>query len=128
VDTIVWATGYRSSLPVLDSEATPLGDGVTRLYLNVFPRGIRNLFVVGLFETDGAAYPIVSKQAALVAAVIRASENDPERARWFEQRENGPPPKLNGGVHYVASPRHSIYVQFDEYTHVLERLIRRMAH
>ena len=126
VDVIVWATGYRASIPCLDPDLLSLEQGAAPLFLNVFPER-QNLFVAGLFESDGAAYPVVSRQAALIAAVLRARADSPERAARFERLRSGPRPNLTGGVRYLATPRHSIYVQYDEYVHYLDRLLRSLG-
>jgi hypothetical protein len=82
---------------------------------------------VGLFETDGAAYPIVSKQAALIAALVRAESESPAVIDWFRRLRAGEPPDLHGGIHYLKSQRHSIYVQYDEYVHLLEKSLKKIA-
>jgi len=122
----VYATGYRATLPVLEPGLVPLHDGAPMPFLNVFPDQ-RGLFIVGLFETDGAAFPVVRKPAALVAALLTAEADAPERARWFHALRTGPRHSLTGGVKYLRSPRHVIYVQFDEYLHYVNRLLKRMT-
>jgi hypothetical protein len=82
---------------------------------------------VGLFETDGAAYPIVSKQAALIATLIRAESESPAAVEWFSHLRSAPPPALHGGIRYLESQRHAIYVQYDEYVHFLERTLKKLA-
>ncbi len=126
IDLIVYATGYRASIPVLDQSLLPGGTGVAPFFLNVFHER-PNLFAVGLFETDGAAYPIVSKQAALIAALIRAESESPAAVEWFSRLRSAPPPALHGGIRYLASPRHAIYVQYDEYVHFLEKTLKKIA-
>lgn len=125
IDLIVWATGYRASIPFLPSSVLSLDQGAKPLFLNVFPEA-RNLFVVGLFETDGGAYPMVSKQAALIAALIRAEQEAPGKAAWFHSLRTSRRHDLTGGIRYLGSPRHSIYVQYDEYVHYAEKLLKRM--
>lgn len=126
VDVIVWATGYRAVIPYLAPDVLSLERGAAPLFLNVFPDR-ENLFVVGLFETDGAAYPVVSRQAALIAALLRARAERPDRVDHFERLRRGRRPNLTGGVRYLATPRHSIYVQYDEYVHYLDKLLRAMG-
>lgn len=126
IDLIVYATGYRASIPVLDESLLPGGAGVAPFFINIFHER-PNLFAVGLFETDGAAYPIVSKQAALIAALIRAESESPAVVEWFRRLRAGTPPDLHGGIHYLKSPRHSIYVQYDEYLHFLEKTLKKIA-
>jgi cation diffusion facilitator CzcD-associated flavoprotein CzcO len=126
IDLIVYATGYRASIPVLDESLLPGGTGVAPFFLNIFHER-PNLFAVGLFETDGAAYPIVSKQAALIAALIRAERESPAAVEWFGRMRSAPPPDLRGGIRYLKSQRHAIYVQYDEYVHFLEKTLKKIA-
>ena len=126
IDLIVYATGYRASIPTLDEALLPAGAGVAPFFLNVFHER-PNLFAVGLFETDGAAYPIVSKQAALIAEMVRAESEAPAVVEWFGGLRAGPPPDLRGGIRYLESQRHAIYVQYDEYVHYLEKTLKKIA-
>jgi cation diffusion facilitator CzcD-associated flavoprotein CzcO len=125
LDLIVYATGYRATIPFLDPSVVPLHQGAAPLFLNIFPDR-KNLFMVGHFETDGAAYPVVSKQADLIAALISAERDAPARAAWFHSLRTGPRPNLTGGIRYLHSQRHSIYVQYDEYVKYLEQVLRKM--
>lgn len=125
IDVMIYATGYRATIPCLDRSILPPGAGAEPFFLNVFHER-KDLFVVGLFETDGAAYPIVSKQAALIAAVIRAEHDAPAAAELFRRLRAGTPPDLRGGIRYLESPRHAIYVQYDEYVHYLAKLLRKL--
>ncbi|MGQ0715515.1 MAG: flavin-containing monooxygenase [Gemmatimonadaceae bacterium] len=126
VDLIVWATGYRPTIPFL-AGALPHHDGVGReLFATLIPVGVPDLFVMGHFEADGGAYPLVSKQATLIALVARAQAASPDAARaWLQRLTSAPPPDLSGGVRYVASPRHANYAQFETYERYLTKLIAR---
>ena len=126
VDLIVWATGYRASIPFL-ARALPHRDGTgPDLFATFIPPGVPDLFVVGHFEADGGAYPLVSKQAALIALVARAHAHSPDAARaWIDRLTSGRRPNLSGGVRYVASPRHANYAQFETYLKYLGKLIAR---
>lgn len=68
VDTIVWATGYRVSIPFLSADW--LGDDPERLQLfkRVFHLEDPSLAFVGLMQSTGAALPVVEAQAKLAAA------------------------------------------------------------
>jgi hypothetical protein len=46
---------------------------------------------------------------------------------WFRRLRAGAPPDLHGGIHYLKSQRHAIYVQYDEYVHFLEKVLKRIA-
>ena len=126
VDVIIFATGFRSAIPCLDADVFSPERGGRQLYLNVFPEQPA-LYVIGLFETDGSLFPVVSKQAALVASFIVAHRNGSERAAWFDRQRSGPRPDVSGGIKYLSSQRHAFYVQYDEYVHRLEKLLKRMA-
>jgi cation diffusion facilitator CzcD-associated flavoprotein CzcO len=124
VDLILWATGYRPTIPFL-SPALPSRDGLgPELFGAMFPVGVRNLYLLGHFESDGGAYPLVSKQAELTALLTRADSVDPSATRELVTRlTSGPCPDLSGGVRYVNSPRHANYAQFETYDLYLRRLI-----
>jgi cation diffusion facilitator CzcD-associated flavoprotein CzcO len=124
IDLIVFATGYGHVMPFLEAGGVTLGPGASGLWLNVFARHYEDLFVIGLFETDGAAYPMASRQAELVARYLREKSAAPASPHWLDSRRRDPSPDLRGGVRYIATPRHSIYVQFDEYLHYIDRLIK----
>jgi cation diffusion facilitator CzcD-associated flavoprotein CzcO len=126
VELIIWATGYRPTIPFLGA-ALPERDGMgPELFATLFSFGVPNLYVLGHFEADGGAYPLVSKQAQLVALLARANAIAPDATRrWIARLTSGPRPDLSGGVRYVSSPRHANYAQFETYDLYLRRLIQR---
>ncbi|PWB97134.1 flavin-containing monooxygenase [Salinibacterium hongtaonis] len=70
VDVVLWATGYRVTIPFLaerwlgpDAEALPL-------YERVFHLDDPSLSFVGLIQSTGAALPVLEAQAKLVAAQV----------------------------------------------------------
>jgi hypothetical protein len=69
----------------------------------------------------------VSKQAALIAALIRAESESPAAVEWFRRIRSRPQPDLHGGIRYLKSQRHAIYVQYDEYVHFLEKTLKKIA-
>ena len=75
-DTIVWCTGYRVVFPFLDHGLLPWRDGVPlRTAGCVLPkRGPGRLYFVGLAAPRGPQLPVYSRQAALVARMIRVQE------------------------------------------------------
>ena len=75
-DVILWATGYRPSIPCLEAGGIHLAESGEDLYLNMFSRDYPGLYVMGFFGTAGAAYPIVSKQGALLAAVLAGTREE----------------------------------------------------
>lgn len=127
LDLVVWATGYRPTIPFLESALPGRGGIGPELFGALFP-GLPNLYVLGHFESDGGAYPLVSKQAELVALLAQADATAPDATRrWLARLTAGPRPDLSGGVRYVQSIRHANYAQFETYQSYLARLIRRVG-
>ena len=121
IDLILWATGYEKRFPFLqDVDLDRRGDALD-LYLNVFHRRYADLFFVGLFETDGAAYGLFGQQADLIAAYLDPATPASTRAS-FDGLRAIDRPDLRGGVRYIASPRHDYYVKGDVYAKTLTRL------
>jgi cation diffusion facilitator CzcD-associated flavoprotein CzcO len=124
-DAVVFATGYEHSLPILGSLVGWDG-GRPALHGNLFHPSHDLLFVLGLFETDGSAFPILSAQAAAVARVIHLVERGADRAElWAIVRECSHI-DLSGGRRYVDSLRHAISVHRDVYMDYMERLSGRL--
>lgn len=125
-DLIVWATGYRPTIPFLDG-VVPARNGVgPELFGALFP-GVPNLYVLGHFESDGGAYPLVSKQAEIIARLAESDATAPDATQqWLSRLTAAPRPDLSGGVRYVKSVRHENYAQFETYESYLSRLIRQI--
>lgn len=124
-DLIIWATGYRATIPFLASHLPSTNGHGPHLYAHLIAPSARDLFVIGHFETDGGAYPVVSKQGALVAHLARVHAARPDAVRrWLQRLTSRPAPDLSGGVRYLASPRHAHYAQFEAYLKYLDRLTR----
>ena len=120
IDVIVWATAYDKPFPFLREEDLDRSGDALDLYLNVFHRRHADLFFLGLFETDGAAYSLDGAQAALVASYL--DPQTPASVRdGFDTLRRTDRPDLRGGVRYVASPRHDYYVKSDVYEKALRR-------
>ncbi len=120
VDLILWATGYEKRFPFLAEPDLDRQGEALDLYLNVFHRRYDDIFFLGLFETDGAAYGMFGQQADLVAAYLDSALSPSQRAA-FDRLRTGDRPDLRGGVRYIASPRHDYYVKGDVYERVLRK-------
>lgn len=75
-ETIVWATGFRVEFPFLDHGLLQWQDGVPlRTAGCVLPkRGPGRLYFVGLVAPRGPQLPVYSRQAALVARMLRVQD------------------------------------------------------
>ena len=76
-DTILWATGFKVTLPFLDGGLVRWRDGVPlRTAGLTLPVGAENLYFVGLAAPRGPQLPVYSAQAELVVRMLRL---DPAR-------------------------------------------------
>ena len=126
IDLIVWATGYDKRFPFLPPGELDGDQDRLDLYLNIFHRRLADLFFVGLFETDGAAYGLAGQQADLVASYLDGKLPSSIRAS-FDRLRTSDRPDLRGGVHYVESVRHNYYVKGDVYEKVLRKAVRTLS-
>ena len=75
-DTILWATGFRASLPFLGRDVIRWDGGVPlRTAGMTLPVGAENLYLVGLAAPRGPQLPVFSAQAELVAR-MRGLDHD----------------------------------------------------
>ena len=125
IDVIVWATGYERVYPFLGEDDLDRREGALDLYLNVFHRRYPDLFIIGLFETDGAAYPLYGAQAELIAAYLHARSRGTAQA--FDRLRANDRSDLRGGRRYLSSARHAYYVKSDVYERALRRAASRLT-
>ena len=122
VDEIVWATGYRIEFPFLDDDLLSVEENRVDLYGRVVPPGRPELYFVGLIQPLGAIMPLAELQARWVAGLLAGDLSLPDEAamrRWIERDRRAIERR------YVASPRHTIQVDFFPYKRFLERELRR---
>lgn len=118
VDTIVWCTGYKVTFPFFDERLISAPDNDLPLFRRVFHPRIDNVFFIGLLQPLGAIMPLAEAQSEWVAEYLRgeyalpgpaalAQDIEAERRKLFKR--------------YVASKRHTMQVDFDNYLHALRR-------
>ena len=121
IDLIVWCTGYKVTFPFFDESFISAPDNDLPLYRRVFKPGIDNLFFIALLQPLGAIMPLAEAQGRWVASYLRgeyalpsqsAMEDDMrrERERMFKR--------------YVASKRHTMQVDFDNYLYALGKELK----
>lgn len=122
IDVIVWCTGYRISFPFFDPSFFAAPDNEVSLYLRVWPPGRTDLAFVGLVQPLGAIMPIAELQAKVLADRVDGRFALPSReAMEAEIRAT----HRAMAERYVASRRHTIQVDFDDYMRDLRREWRR---
>jgi cation diffusion facilitator CzcD-associated flavoprotein CzcO len=118
VDVIVWCTGYKITFPFFDEDFISAPDNDLPLFRRVFTPGIDNVFFIGLLQPIGAIMPLAEAQGRWVARYLRGEYHLPsrqaleadirrERERMFKR--------------YVASKRHTMEVDFDDYLYELQK-------
>jgi len=107
-DTIVWATGYHPTVPFLEG-GVPWRNGAPDLFLQLASRKGDGLYVMGMYETDGGAYPLLSLQGRVLAGEIALHRGDAHSATRLRAL-HATSPDLRGGRRYLDTERHSKYV------------------
>jgi dimethylaniline monooxygenase (N-oxide forming) len=111
-DIVVYCTGYKVTFPFLDPRLISAPGNDLPLFRRVFHPDVGGIYFVGLLQPLGAVMPLAELQSEWIcdhlagryqlppAAALRA-DIDAERAAMFKR--------------YVASPRHTMQVDFDDY-------------
>jgi dimethylaniline monooxygenase (N-oxide forming) len=111
-DIVVYCTGYKVTFPFLDSELIAAPNNDLPLFRRVFHPDVAGIYFVGLLQPIGAIMPLAELQSEWIcdhlagryhlppAAELRA-DIEAERRAMFKR--------------YVASKRHTMEVDFDDY-------------
>jgi cation diffusion facilitator CzcD-associated flavoprotein CzcO len=114
IDTIVYATGFKASLPFLDAAPIESADGVPlRVAGMTLPVGVEGLYFVGLAAPRGPQLPVYSAQARLIAKCLAIQERTPTPLAATLARPARPEARID-------VPRH-------EWTRDMQRTERRLA-
>ena len=117
-DLVVYCTGYRISFPFFDEDLVSAPENHIELYRRVFHPDIPNLLFIALLQPLGSIMPLAEAQGIWAAEYLRGEYHLPPRPELLEhiRRDQDALRKR-----YVASKRHTIQVDFDEYLHGLGR-------
>lgn len=112
-DLVIYCTGYKISFPFFASSVLdPSSDNRVRLYKRIFHPQISNLSFVGLVQPLGAIMPIAERQSQIIAEKITGTYALPGKATMHQEIDRH---AKNIARRYVASKRHTIQVDFDDY-------------
>jgi cation diffusion facilitator CzcD-associated flavoprotein CzcO len=112
VDAIVYATGYKVTFPFFDPDYVSAPDNRLPLYHRVFHPEHPRLAFIGLAQPLGAIMPIAEAQAKLVADYFAGRYQLPTRSEIDAELANA---EATLKQRFVASRRHTMQVDFDEY-------------
>jgi dimethylaniline monooxygenase (N-oxide forming) len=122
VDLLVYATGYKVSLPFLDRELYDPAGNAMPLYQRVLTPELPGLFFIGFIQTVGSNIPLMELQSEWAADLITGAAVLPpeaEMARWIGADQAAMARR------YVRSARHTMQVDFWRYAHALRQCRRR---
>jgi dimethylaniline monooxygenase (N-oxide forming) len=119
-DLVVYCTGYRISFPFFDEDFVSAPENRIDLYKYLFHPRIEGLYFLGLVQPLGAIMPIVERQSELVAQQILGSYALPP---VIEMERDIARKQAKMRRRYVASKRHTIQVDFDDYMKELRQEI-----
>jgi len=127
IDVIVYATGFKITIPFLDKRHLNWQNGRPAFYLNVFHPQYDNLFLAGFIQPDSGQWGLVDYQTQLIAKFIRAQTHNPAGAETLRRLKSGPRPHLGGSIRYINSMRHYLEVEHFSYRQRLKKLIRKLG-
>ena len=120
-DVVVYCTGYKINFPFFDADFIAPKDNRIDLYRRVFHPDYANLFFIGLLQPLGAVMPLSEAQGRWVAEYLKGEYALPGQTelRRYMSEDFAAMQKR-----YVASKRHTIQVDFDDYLFELGREIK----
>ncbi len=124
IDVVVYCTGYNVRFPFLPPEVLGVEANRVGLYRNVVPPELPGLYFIGLIQPLGAIMPLAEAQAEWVADVLEGKCELPTPAAMKAEIARS---ERRLARRYVASPRHTIQVDFFPYLRTIERERRRRA-
>jgi hypothetical protein len=118
VDVIVYCTGYKITFPFFDEDLIAATDNHIELYRRVFHPDFADLAFIGLLQPLGAIMPLAEAQGQWLAAYFKGEYALPPRAEMLADIAADQEAMRK---RYVASKRHTIQVDFDDYLYALEK-------
>jgi dimethylaniline monooxygenase (N-oxide forming) len=123
-DIVVYCTGYKVTFPFFEESVISAPGNDLPLFRRVFHPHRRDLFFIGLLQPLGAIMPLAAAQSEWVCEYLagRYALPDPAAMRADIAREREQMFKR-----YVASARHTMQVDYDDYLADLAKERRRGA-
>jgi dimethylaniline monooxygenase (N-oxide forming) len=117
-DVVVYCTGYKITFPFFDESFLAAPDNRIELFRRVFHPEIEGLYFIGLLQPLGAVMPLSEAQSNWVGDHLLGEYALPERSLLEQDmREDREAMRKR----YVASKRHTIQVDYDDYLHALQK-------
>lgn len=123
-DVILYATGFKTSFPFIDTAHLNWREGRPDLYLNIFHPARDDIFCIGLIQPDSGQWGIVDDQALLLAKYLVGLQQNSPRALAFKRLKDSNDQRWRGGRKYLDSPRHRLEVEHFSYRRELQKRVR----
>ncbi len=117
-DVIVYCTGYKITFPFFEESLISAPDNHIELFRRVFHPEIPNVMFIGLLQPLGAIMPLAEAQGAWVGDYLLGDYALPAQS---ELRADIAADQEAMRKRYVASKRHTIQVDYDDYLHALAK-------
>ena len=117
-DVVVYCTGYKISFPFFDPDLISAPDNHIELFRRVFHPEFGDVFFVALLQPLGATMPLAEAQGQWIADYLKGEYALPPRPALLRDIEDETAAMRK---RYVASKRHTIQVDFDDYLHALAK-------
>jgi dimethylaniline monooxygenase (N-oxide forming) len=117
-DLVIYCTGYKVSFPFFDEGLISAPDNDLPLFRRVFHPEIENVFFIGLLQPLGAIMPLADVQSRWVADHLAGRYHLPARPELRRDMESE---RARMFKRYVASKRHTMQVDFDDYLVALRK-------
>jgi hypothetical protein len=118
IDLVVYCTGYKVTFPFFDEYLVSAPNNDLPLYRRLFVPEIPNLFFIGLFQPLGAIMPAAERQGKWVAQYLRGEYALPDHSAMLRDIERE---RAHMFKRYVASPRHTMQVDYDDFMLAMQR-------
>jgi dimethylaniline monooxygenase (N-oxide forming) len=115
-DVVVYCTGYKITFPFFDEDFLSAPENHIELFRRVFHPDVPNLYFIGLLQPLGAIMPLAEAQGAWVGDLLLGDYALPEPA---DMRADIAADQAAMHERYVASKRHTIQVDYDDYLYAL---------
>ncbi len=117
-DVVVYCTGYKISFPFFDEDFISAPDNHIELFRRVFHPDIDGVYFIGLLQPLGAIMPLAEAQGEWVGDHLLGDYALPSDA---EIRADIDADQAAMRKRYVASKRHTIQVDYDDYLYALAK-------
>jgi cation diffusion facilitator CzcD-associated flavoprotein CzcO len=123
-DIVVYCTGYKVTFPFFDPALISAPDNDLPLFRRVFHPDVAGVHFIGLLQPLGAVMPLAAAQSEWVCDHLSGRYALPDRATM---RADIARERRRMHKRYVASKRHTMQVDFDDYLADLAKERRRGA-